>query len=249
MISRRFEVAALLLAGLGAGFSGQASAQALSCNVPLGVPAPKADGPSASQPVRRLPTASYTLALSWSPQYCRDKGEDGSFQCGNSTARFGFVLHGLWPDGAGKQWPQYCTPASLLPQKVVREMLCTTPSADLLQHEWAKHGTCGWTDPAVYFGQSRKLYQALNFPDMLALSRRSDLTVAQFRSEFAQANATVPGLTAASIRVRMTKDGWLDELWLCIDRKMDHARCRSGQQDSEAGSQQLKIWRGALGRQ
>ncbi|HEX7873165.1 MAG TPA: ribonuclease T2 [Sphingobium sp.] len=218
-----------------------ASAQALSCALPSTIPSPHRAGPTASEPARRIPVAAHTLALSWSPEYCRSREGDTSFQCGGS-ARFGFVLHGLWPDGAGSQWPQYCRPASILPPRVVRDMLCTTPSADLLQHEWAKHGTCGWSDPAAYFGAARRLYQRLRFPDMAALSRRRDLSVGEFRTLFARAN---PGLTASGIRVRV-KNGWLDELWLCLDRTLSHARCRAGQQGGAPADQRLKIWRGRL---
>ncbi|MFT3967960.1 MAG: ribonuclease T, partial [Sphingobium sp.] len=184
--------------------------------------------------------------LTWSPQYCR--GRDGAgdrFQCGGN-ARFGLMLHGLWPDGAGRQWPQYCAPTGIVPRKLVGEMLCTTPSADLIQHEWAKHGTCGWKEPSAYFAQARRLYQALRMPDMVALSRRPALTVGALRDAFVAANRHVPGLTAASVRVRMTREGWFDELWLCLDRDFRYAPCRAGQQGGREASRRIAIWRGAL---
>lgn len=223
---------------------GVASAQALSCAIPNAVPVPSPAGPSASEPVRTLPTGGYTLAISWSPEYCRGKERDGSFQCGSSS-RFGFVLHGLWPDGQGRQWPQYCAPVAILPPRIVKDMLCATPSADLIQHEWAKHGACGWTDPAAYFGTARKYYDGLRFPDMMALSRRRDLTVGAFRAEFARANAGLRGFSAGAIRVTH-KNGWLSELWLCMDRRMAYVRCRASQDGGESSNAPLKIWRGAL---
>ena len=84
-------------------------AQAYRCTAPVGVDRPRPDLPSDSQPQRQLPIGSYTLAITWAPQYCREHGSDASarFQCGSGN-RFGFTLHGLWPDGVGKQWPQYC---------------------------------------------------------------------------------------------------------------------------------------------
>lgn len=245
-ILRRPDTAALLLAGLVAAMPAAAPAQALSCALPATVPVPKPAGPSASEPVRRLPIGAYTLSLSWSPQYCRTAEQKSSFQCGGK-ARFGFVLHGLWPDGRGAQWPQYCHPASILPAREVRAMLCTTPSADLIQHEWARHGTCGWRDPAAYLATARTLYRPLHYPDMAALSRRPALTVGQFRDMVARANSAIPGLNADSIRVR-TKDGWLSELWLCLDRNMAHGRCGPGQRGGAALGQRLKIWRGPMAR-
>jgi len=92
-------------------------------------------------------------------------------QCGGN--RFGIRLHGLWPDGEGKDWPQYCAATDIVPRQVIAANLCSTPSAQLLQHEWAKHGTCmpGET-PASFFRRSTGMYARLRYPDMNALSRR-----------------------------------------------------------------------------
>ena len=151
-----------------------ASAQTYKCSVPSAPMSVRPDLPSTTQPQRRLPIGGYTLAITWAPQYCHYHARDASarFQCASGN-RFGFTLHGLWPDGVGKDWPQYCKSTSLIPRAVVAKHLCTTPSAQLLQHEWAKHGTCmaGMT-PARYFDKSAGLYAKLRYPDMDALSRR-----------------------------------------------------------------------------
>ncbi|MFM9828754.1 MAG: ribonuclease T2 family protein, partial [Sphingomonas sp.] len=93
---------------------GLAAAQSYRCAVPTQIDVPHADGPSADQPKRLLPIGGYTLAISWAPQYCRGKGRDADarFECGSGN-RFGFTLHGLWPDGEGKTWPQYCAAADV----------------------------------------------------------------------------------------------------------------------------------------
>ena len=128
---RRLALAAALAAIPDAAF-----AQALQCSVAQAPVSVRPDRASASQPVRVLPIGGYTLAITWSPQYCRDHTRDASarFQCGSGN-RFGFTLHGLWPDGVGRDWPQYCRSTGLLPARIVRPMLCSTPSAQLLQHE------------------------------------------------------------------------------------------------------------------
>ncbi len=126
----------------------------------------------------------------------------------------------------------------------MRETLCATPSADLIQHEWAKHGTCGWRDPAAYFGTSRRLYGALRYPDMAALSRRRDLTVGQFRDALIAANGGAAGLNASAVRVRLNRSGWLEEVWLCLDNKFGYARCGRGQQGGAAPGKPISIWRG-----
>lgn len=229
-------VAALVLIAAPA----SALAQAAQCSLPAGIARPKPDGPSEKEPRRVLPIGSYTLAISWSPQFCKTaRGADSRFQCAGK-GRFGFVLHGLWPDGHGKDWPQYCRPADLVPRQVLRDNLCTTPSVQLIQHEWAKHGTCMTTKPTLYFNQSRAFYQALRYPDMAALGRRETLTVGQFADAFARANK---GLRADMLRVTTTRGGWLNEVWLCMDKAMRFTRC-PGHQGGAPTSAALRIARG-----
>ena len=150
------------------------------------------------------------------------------------------MLHGLWPDGAGKEWPQYCRAARALPAAVVRETLCATPSAQLIQHEWAKHGTCMATTPEAYFRRSRALYAKLRFPDMTALSRRPNLTAGQLATAVARLN---PGMTAQSLRITIDRQGWLDELWICLDLNFRATACPAHQGGVVPGSA-IKIWRG-----
>ena len=218
---------------------GVASAQAVMCAAPATPPQPVPDLSSADQPRRVLPIGGYTLAISWSPQFCRDGGftPAARFQCGSGN-RFGFTLHGLWPDGIGKDWPQYCAATPLLPPTTIKGMMCATPSAQLIQHEWAKHGTCTGMIPADYFGKSSRLYARLRYPDMSALSR-GPLTVGQFTAAFAAAN---PGVPAEAVRVT-AKRGWLDELWLCLDTRLAYTRCKAGT-GGLAANASLKIWRG-----
>ena len=224
---------------------GIAGAQAISCAVPSRVGRPRPELPTPSQPQRLLPIGSYTLAITWAPQYCHEHARDASarVECGSGN-RFGFTLHGLWPDGVGPEWPQYCRAAPLVPVRVIRANLCATPSAQLLQHEWAKHGTCmPGLDPAAYFRRSTGLYRRLRYPDMNALSRRP-LTAGSFAQEFANAN---PGLSAGSVRVTANRRGWLDEVWLCLDKAFRFERCRPNSGGLPA-SAPLKIWRGPAAR-
>lgn len=235
MIARfAISVAALLAPSL-------AGAQAYQCAVPSQIPRPHPDLASADQPQRVLPIGGYTLAITWAPGYCRahDRDAGSSFQCGGANS-FGFTLHGLWPDGVGKDWPQYCKSTDLLPRAVIQRNICATPSAQLLQHEWSKHGTCmaGYT-PATYFARSTGLYAKLRYPDMDALSR-GPLTAGQFADAMAKAN---PGMTADMMRVTASRQGWLDEVWLCLDKAFRYQRCPA-HQGGLSPYASLKIWRG-----
>jgi len=222
------------------GLASAADAQAYRCAVPAYVPAPRPDLPTASEPTRLLPIGSYTLAISWTPQYCREHGRDrdARFQCGGRNG-FGFSLHGLWPDGEGATWPQYCRPASLLDAATIKRHLCSTPSAQLLQHEWAKHGTCMANTPASYFERSTALYGKLRYPDMAVLSRRA-ITAGDFAAAFARAN---PGIGPDMMRITADRQGWLKKVWLCLDKAFTFTRCPA-HQGGVASTAPIKIWRG-----
>ena len=218
-------------------------AQAASCELPAVLPRPIADGPSAREPKRVIPIGGYTLALSWSPEYCRTRQASARdrIQCGGGN-RFGFTLHGLWPDGRGKTWPQYCAATGLLPESVIRSNLCATPSAQLLQHEYAKHGTCMTPDPARYFATSTRLYRGIAYPNMAALSRKPQ-TTASFTRAFARAN---PRLRPDMIRLNVNRKGWLEEVWLCLGTDMAPRACPNTGEGAKADAP-VRIWRGTTG--
>jgi ribonuclease T2 len=211
-----------------------AHAQVEQCTAPRVMPPVRAEGPTGKEPRRVIPTGSYTLALTWSPEHCAEsRGGGEAFQCDGKSGRFGFVLHGLWPDGTGKTWPQYCRTSGVLPPTVIRANMCVTPDAQLIQHEWAKHGTCVTTRPAAYFDRSRRMYQKLRFPDMAALARRDGLTAGDLADAMAVAN---PGLGATMMRVTATRDGWLDEIWMCLNKRFTAEACKPGSGGVQPGA-------------
>src|SRR5262249_49389915 len=120
----------------------------------------RAQGPQAGQ------FDYYALALSWSPTYCSsDAGQDDIQQCGRGRrGRYGFVLHGLWPQWR-RGWPEFCaTGSSWLSEDIVRRMLDIMPSRRLVINEWKKHGTCSGLDQPSYFTLARSLYSRIQIP-------------------------------------------------------------------------------------
>lgn len=196
---------------------------------------PHAELPSAEQPARNVPTHSYTLSLIWTPEHC-DAGRGQrrtDAECSSRAARSGFTLHGLWPDGDGpNRWPQYCKPVEILTDAQIRVGSGATPSAQLLQHEWAKHGSCMTDDPVRYFTEEDRIYATIHTPNMAALAHRRRLTAGEFQSAFAAAN---PGMTADMMRLNVNKRGWLEEVWFCLglDKRL-HA-CPAGQGGAQPG--------------
>ena len=197
------------------------------CTAPERIAPPHAAGPSADEPARQAAIAGYTLALGWSPEYCHRNAAraEARFQCGGALARR-FVLHGLWPDAADPRgWPQYCKPAAILSEPMLRANLCTTPSAQLLQHEWAKHGTCMAATPDAYFTAARRAFEAMRFPAMAQLAGQTGLRAGALQRAFAAAN---PGAPATAFRIQRNKKGWLEEVHVCLDRGFRPAACPAG---------------------
>ena len=205
---------------LAASLAGTAHA-APGCPVPADLPPPHAETASVDQPGRVEPIGGYTLALIWTPHHCvRAVPGAESFECGAETGK-GFVLHGLWPDGRGASWPQWCAATAILPRRTIAAHFCATPSPQLMQHEWAKHGTCMRVTPEAYFRRSNRLFLALRFPDMTSLASGS-LTNIGFAAAFAAAN---PGLQPDRIRLNQDGEGWLREVWICLDRRFRYRTC------------------------
>lgn len=203
-----------------------ALAQAKSCVIPDRTPVPRLEKPGRGEKVRKTPITGYMLALSWSPEHCsgvrNPKGARDRFQCSGDYGRFGWILHGLWPETDHPGYPQWCRPAKIVPQPVLRRHLCMTPSAQLLQHEWAKHGTCMSPHPAAYFKASQILFDAVKFPDMKKLSAHPQ-TAGSIRAAFAAANK---GIGPAMIGVTVDGQGWLKEVRLCFGARMRPQRCK-----------------------
>lgn len=229
-------LAALLIALLLASLPAPARAQAYQCRLPARIEpwrAPQQDGPA-----RRSPISGYILAVSWSPEYCHN--DKTSMQCSGQSGRFGFVLHGLWPEARSGPPPQWCSLTPRPSAQLVRANLCMTPVPWLLEHEWAKHGSCMVRTPEAYFRVSGILWRSLRWPDADRLSRKQDLTVGDLRRAFVEAN---PDWRGRRIGAELSGRGWLRELRLCYGRDFMPADCprRSfGPPDSAM----LKIWRG-----
>ena len=215
-----------------------AAAQAYQCRMPaaLNIPEVWQDAPT-----RTMPVTGYTMALSWSPSFCRGKEtqRNHATQCSGRNGRFGLVVHGFWPDG-GRSWPQYCPTTARLSSAEAKQNMCMIPSAGLIARQWVKHGSCMTKRPETYFKITRILWNSYRIPDYDRISRKENLTAGDIRKAFADANG---GWEPAHIGVRLTNNGWLQELRLCYSKRFRPVRCddrRYGAQDNAPA----KIWRG-----
>ncbi len=164
----------------------------------------------------------YVLALSWSPTYCLTEGRGrGGRQCA-SDARYGFVVHGLWPQYE-RGWPQFCAAATnRVPDGTVSRMLDIMPSAGLVQHQWRKHGTCSGLGPQAYFDTVRRAAARIVVPEVLAAPQAEKaLSPDAVEAAFVAAN---PGLTREMMSVSC-QNGMLDEVKVCLSRTLEPRRC------------------------
>lgn len=214
------------------------SAQAYQCRVPpvASVPPVTPDGPP-----RVLPVTGYTLALSWSPEFCkpREGARAHRVQCSGDNGRFGFVVHGLWPEGA-RTWPQWCPTDAVPGPARIRQQMCISPSARLIARQWAKHGACMTKRPETYLNVTRILWRSFRIPDYDRISREDGLTAGRIRQVFADANR---GWEPEHIGVKLNERGWLEELRLCYSKRFMPVRCDARRQGAadDAGA---RIWRG-----
>lgn len=242
MIPRTRAAAWLAVLGtLGLGLSTPARTQAYQCRAPqaLALPDPvRPDGPTS-----RVAISGYTLAVSWSPEFCRGGNaarDPANYQCNGKIGRFGFVLHGLWPEGANGSSPQWCATTPRPTLQDYRANLCMTPVPWLIEHEWAKHGSCMAKSPQAYFRTARTLWNGLRLPDADRLSRQQGLTMGDLRREFVRLN---PGLPASAVGLLVSNGGWLREVRLCYGKDLKPAACTAGL-FGPRNAVPLKIWRG-----
>ncbi|MGF7171066.1 ribonuclease I [Sphingobium xanthum] len=93
--------------------------------------------------------------------------------------------------------------------------------------------------PEAYFDQARAAYGRLRFPDTLALARRDGLTVGSLTAAMVSANGRA--LSARSIKIRTTRDGWLEEVQICLDRRQRFAVCGADDRPAPSPTRAIRI--------
>lgn len=178
--------------------------------------------PLCAAAVEPQPFDYWLLSLSWSPQYCAQGAPPGDPQCGSH--RYGFVVHGLWPQNE-RGFPKNCPRPGRLPGDVIRRMLPLMPGPGLIQHEWNVHGACTGWPVNDYFEAVENAYRSINIPrSYQSVAIYLNTSAAELESQFMQAN---PAHSAASIALRC--DGlYLQEVRLCLDKNFGARSCGAG---------------------
>jgi ribonuclease T2 len=136
----------------------------------------------------------YLLNLSWAPEFCSTHtGQVSSSEC-DPAHHFGFVVHGLWPENNDGSYPQDCGSSSPVSQSIVQHMVTIMPNRGLIQHEWAKHGTCTNLNAQDYFNQIESAFHRVQIPpEYRNPSSPVTASPAEVEQKFAQANNAPAG--------------------------------------------------------
>jgi ribonuclease T2 len=179
----------------------------------------------------------YLLSLSWSPTYCLTHPYDRA-QCAGKG--YGFVLHGLWPQYDSGGYPRDCADSPLAADaEALGETLY--PSPNLVQHEWAEHGSCSGMDAMSYFRTADRATAVVRIPEVFeAPPTMLLMSSGQITSAFRTANPTLPEDSLTVICSR----GELSEVRICLSRALVVRSCGRGVRSScPAGPVQIRSTR------
>lgn len=169
----------------------------------------------------------YVLSLSWSPSFCEDEqtASDNRQQCGSGKS-FAFVVHGLWPQFNGGDWPAYCrsNEPQRVPDDLARDTLDIMPGYGLIGHQWRKHGVCSGLDQRSYFDLARKAREKIVIPPVLRkLDRKVAVDPLALEAAFSKFN---PGLDPEEMGISCQDNRFL-EIRLCLTRSLEFRDCPS----------------------
>lgn len=157
----------------------------------------------------------YVLTLSWSPGYCNDHNDPN--QC-EGERRFGFVVHGLWPQEE-RGFRQNYEKTNRVPEPIVQKMLPLMPSERLIQHEWQTHGVCSGLGVQNYFAQTSEWRNKVKIPARFDQPREPlQMTEDAVRQSFSGANrewgmkpdglvVSCSGKELEEVRICLTREG------------------------------------------
>ena len=159
----------------------------------------------------------YLLAISWSPEFCAT--HPTSSEC---ASRPGFVVHGLWPQNNDGSYPEHCSnaPGPANPQQYTNVI----PTATLVEHEWATHGTCSGLAPDAYFGEIGQAFRQITIPPAFINTRQEFvLSPGAIIDQFAASN---PSLPRGSIALSCGNN-FLTAVEVCLSKTLTPEACQS----------------------
>jgi ribonuclease T2 len=165
----------------------------------------------------------YVLSLSWAPEFCSQPDEAAAHprECASGRG-VGFVVHGLWPEVREGKSPESCESTQRVPKNVVNLALPYMMSTDLLQHEWAAHGTCTGLSATDYFFDLIQARSAVQIPiQLISVEVPVSEGLLQIEDAFQAINTSFPkGAFRAACR-----NASLSEVRICFARDLKPVEC------------------------
>lgn len=164
----------------------------------------------------------YVLALSWSPTWCRETGDDRDAEQCDAGRQIDFVVHGLWPQYE-EGWPQDCTTDERDPsRRESQAMQDIMGSGGLAWYQWQKHGRCTGLSARDYYDSIRTAAASVTIPAVFdALPRDVNVPPAVIEDAFIEAN---PDLGRDAITVTCRGEA-LQEVRICMTRDLEVRDC------------------------
>jgi ribonuclease T2 len=179
-------------------------------------------GPAAAQNVAGA-FDHYMLALSWTPAYCAEDGDARDDPRCAEGRGIGWAVHGLWPQHADGDWPEYCHSTQRDPSR--RETRDEAPlfgTSGAAWHQWNKHGRCTGLSPQDYYDLVQVAVDRIALPEVFGgITREMRIDPDVVEAAFIEVN---PDLTEDML-VTSCRRGDLVELRVCFTRDLEPRDC------------------------
>jgi len=171
----------------------------------------------------------YVLSLSWAPEFCEQPGVAASHPHECAAGRhIGFVVHGLWPrlnGGTLGANPESCGPAKSVSKGIVNSLTGAMPDSELVQRDWALHGSCTGLAMNEYFTTLLLARAAVQIPVQISsITEGIQETPSQVEGQFAEANPSFPKGAFRAV----CEGGALTEVRACFDKDLKARVCAVG---------------------
>jgi ribonuclease T2 len=161
----------------------------------------------------------YVLSLYWLPTLCLES--PGADECRGSDHN-GFIVHGLWPV---LDWnsPINCGGGDNLSDSLVGSLKDLMPTRQLVEREWAVHGTCSGEAPDRFFSLMRQAYVSVNLPILLNGGGDAIETIQQITKGFTNRDS---GLPAQAVIITCSDNpARLREVRICLSKNLASSYC------------------------
>lgn len=158
----------------------------------------------------------YLLTLSWTAEFCAENSSNS--ECASPEPSV--MVHGLWPEWKNGKWPQFCSHVTV---PANASQYADIIPAEIISHEWQKHGTCSGLPARGYFDLIRRIRASIQLPhDLQSATAAETTSPVALKAELAASN---PSLAAGDVVIVCTPKPFLSEIEICLDKNGNPINC------------------------